>query len=80
MSREITTIETDKDWTKREIKNALEDMGTSVRSIAINAGLAGNTLYAVWRNPYPKAQSLIANALEIQPEEIWPSRYKQRKL
>ncbi|EGU38567.1 MULTISPECIES: helix-turn-helix domain-containing protein [Vibrio] len=81
MTQEITNVDANvrRDWTKREIMNALEDVGTSVRAISIANGKAPGTYYMVWNNTYRKAQEAIANALELSPEEIWPSRYQPKK-
>lgn len=41
-------------------------------------GLSPNTLKGALTSPYPKAERIIADALGLTPEEIWPQRYAAR--
>lgn len=63
------------DWHRDDILAAIKKRGTSLTRISIESGLAsttlGNALYRHW----PKGDRLIAQALGLFPEEIWPSRY-----
>ncbi|XKM12851.1 helix-turn-helix transcriptional regulator [Orbaceae bacterium ac157xtp] len=63
------------DWDKEYIKYQLKLKGYSLRQLSIASGLAPNTLSNVLRTPYPKAEKIIAQALQLSPNEIWPSRY-----
>lgn len=63
------------DWHRADIKAELEKRGLSLKKLALDAGLAEGTLSNVFRVKYPKAQKIIADALEVSPEAIWPSRY-----
>lgn len=63
------------DWHSADIIAALKKRGTSLSAVSRNSGLAsstpGNALYRHW----PKGERLIADALGVTPEQIWPSRY-----
>lgn len=63
------------DWHSADIITALKKRGTSLSAVSRNSGLAsptlGNALYRHW----PKGERLIADALGVTPEQIWPSRY-----
>lgn len=63
------------DWHAADIIAALKKHGTSLSAVSRNSGLApstlGNALYRHW----PKGETLIADALGVTPEQIWPSRY-----
>lgn len=63
------------DWHPADVKARLEKKGTSLAKLSRAEGLADATLRNVFRVNYPKAQKIIANALGVPPEEIWPSRY-----
>jgi len=63
------------DWHRADIKAALEKKGLSLTSLAISRGLKPGTLSNVFRVNYPKAQGIIAEAIGVSPETIWPSRY-----
>lgn len=67
------------DWHPADIVCALRKAGWSLRGLAIHHGYHPNTLmratHAARPTPWPKGQKLIADALGVQPWEIWPSRY-----
>ncbi len=64
------------DWHPADIKAALEKRGISLAQLGREAQLKEGTLNNAFRVKYPKAERIIATALEMQPEQIWPSRYK----
>ncbi|MEH4823886.1 helix-turn-helix domain-containing protein [Escherichia coli] len=41
-------------------------------------GLASRTLNNAFERHYPRAEKIIADALETTPEAIWPERYTSR--
>ncbi|MBL1639914.1 transcriptional regulator, partial [Klebsiella pneumoniae] len=49
---------------------------TSLTAVSRNAGLASSTLTNALNRRWPKGERLIAEALGIAPEQIWPSRYR----
>ncbi|EMF0718187.1 helix-turn-helix domain-containing protein [Citrobacter freundii] len=59
------------DWHSADIIAALKKRGTSLAALSREAGLASSTLSRSW----PRGDKLIADALGISPEIIWPSRY-----
>lgn len=63
------------DWHQADIKAELEKKGMNMSQLSRTAGLAESTLRNVFRVRYPKAQKIIAEALGVAPETIWPSRY-----
>jgi Ner family transcriptional regulator len=64
-----------KDWPPRKILSELDAKGWSLRQLALHNGYKGSWSPAL-RNPYPRVERLIASALNLAPEEIWPTRYK----
>ena len=64
------------DWHPADIIAALKKRGTSLTAVSHNAGLASSTLTNALNRRWPKGERLIAEALGIAPEQIWPSRYR----
>ncbi|WP_165010825.1 helix-turn-helix domain-containing protein [Neisseria yangbaofengii] len=67
-------------WHRADIVAALKKRGWSVRALSMAAGLAPNTLGTALQCPYKKGEKIIADALGIPPDEIWPQRYEARAL
>lgn len=64
------------DWHPADIIAALKKQGTSLAAVSRNAGLASSTLTNALNRRWPKGERLIAEALDVAPEKIWPSRYR----
>ncbi len=63
------------DWHPADIIAGLRKKGTSLAAVSRSAGLSSSTLANALLRPWPKGEKLIADALSISPEIIWPSRY-----
>ncbi|EAA5376458.1 transcriptional regulator [Salmonella enterica subsp. enterica serovar Ibadan] len=63
------------DWHSADIIAALKKRGTSLSAVSRKSGLASSTLANALIRHWPKGERLIAEALGIVPEQIWPSRY-----
>lgn len=66
------------DTHRADIVAALRKKGWSLRALSLQSGLAAGTLKAALERPYPKAERIIASALGVAPETIWPQRYAKR--
>lgn len=64
------------DWHRADIVAALKKRGLSVRQLSRDAGLGENTLANALRSPWPKGEKIIADAIDMTPEQLWPSRYR----
>lgn len=64
-------------WSREKILASLRERGTTAAAIADDAGLSRFTLYKALTTPYPKAQSIIARALGLSPQQIWPQFYDE---
>lgn len=64
-----------KDWHRAEIKCELEKKGISLAKLSRENGLNGDTLRNVFSRKWPKGEKIVADAIGVKPEEIWPSRY-----
>ena len=49
--------------------------GSTFAELSRTNGLHSRTLHNVLYKKWPKAEKIIADFLELKPEEIWPSRY-----
>ncbi|ECI4643152.1 transcriptional regulator [Salmonella enterica subsp. salamae] len=65
------------DWHPADILAGLRKRGTSLAAVSRQAGLASSTLANALIRHWPKGERLIAEALGVAPEQIWPSRYRK---
>ena len=68
---------TSKDWHRADIKAALEKNGWSLSRLAQFCGYNKKNLQHVLNKPYPAGEKFIAEAIGVEPAEIWPSRYNR---
>ena len=67
------------DWHRADVVAALKKAGWSVRALSIASGLGPDTLRNALYCPfYPKGEKIIADALGMKPEDIWPQRHAAR--
>jgi Ner family transcriptional regulator len=67
------------DWDRADIGAALKKSGTNLRQLSLNHGYSRNAASNACSKPYPKLEAIIAAALGLTVEDIWPSRCEQRK-
>lgn len=63
------------DWHKADIIAALKKKGTTLAELSRQSGLSSSTLSNALVRPWTKGESIIAEALNLKPSQIWPSRY-----
>ncbi|MBE8578682.1 helix-turn-helix domain-containing protein [Vibrio sp. OPT18] len=77
MNAELTQFDNGKpDMHRADIVAALKKKKLSLRRLSVSNGLAPTTLGNVMSRPWPKGEKIVADALGVNPEEIWPSRYE----
>jgi Ner family transcriptional regulator len=64
------------DWSGPRIVYELRLRGWSLRSLSVKSGLAPTTLGDAVRKHRPGYEQIIARAIGVRPEVIWPSRYQ----
>ncbi|MCX9039352.1 helix-turn-helix domain-containing protein [Citrobacter portucalensis] len=64
------------DWHPETIKAEVHKRGFSFRSLSLKNGYSKDSLKSVLRTPCRPYQQIVADALGVDPETIWPSRYK----
>lgn len=57
------------------IKFALHCKGTSIEALARQHGVSRFTAATALGRPFPKWECIIAEALSLRPEQLWPERY-----
>lgn len=67
------------DWHAADIIAALKKRGTSLAELSRQSGLSSSTLSNALVRPWTKGERIIATALELEPETIWPSRYVNKE-
>jgi Ner family transcriptional regulator len=65
------------DWHPAQVKAALEMAGTNLSRLAKHHGYAH--INEVLNRPWVAAERVVAKALGMRPEEIWPSRYERSR-
>lgn len=66
------------DWHREIIKAELHKRGITFRALDVKAGVKQDVVKSVLTRLCRKYELLVANALGVSPETIWPSRYEAR--
>lgn len=69
--------EKSQDWHRANIKAALEKAGWSLRKLAVANEYAPGVLSHPLNKQYPNGEAIIAKAIGVAPQVIWPSRYNE---
>ena len=67
-----------KNWHRIDIVAALHKAGVTMRELSVQAGLKPDSLKNALARPYPRGEKIIASALSLKPEDIWPERYSNQ--
>lgn len=63
------------DWHRADIGAALRKKGTTLAALSRSHGFASNSLQNSLVRKWPKGDKIIADAIGVNLENIWPSRY-----
>ncbi|MEG0202900.1 MAG: helix-turn-helix domain-containing protein [Citrobacter sp.] len=66
------------DWHREHIVAAVHVKGFTLRELSLRAGLKKDSLKNALYRSCPKYERIIADALGVSPDEIWPSRYTRK--
>lgn len=64
------------DWPSHYIVYRLRERGLSLRRVAVRKGYSPGSPAKTTKTPWPKMERVIADAIGVTPQEIWPSRYR----
>lgn len=68
-----------KNWHRIDIVAALHKTGVTRRELSVQAGLKPDSQKNALVRPYPRGERIIASALSLTPEDIWPERYSNQR-
>ena len=68
------------DWHPEQIKAAVRMRGPSLDALSRNHGYERSACRYALRRPWPAVEKIIADALGLSPQAIWPSRYDAKGL
>lgn len=63
------------DWPWERVKAELWARGLSLSALAREHDLHRQYVAGVASRPWPRMEAIIADALDLRPQDIWPSRY-----
>ncbi|EGE0164914.1 DNA-binding protein [Shigella flexneri] len=66
------------DWHAEQIKAAVRMKGKTLSQLSREAGLKPDTMRNVFRCHIPRYEAIIARYLDMEPAQIWPSRYMEK--
>lgn len=67
------------DWHKEDILAAVRKKKRSLSALSRENGLSSCTLNNALVRHWPRGEKIIANAIGLLPEQIWPSRYEMKR-
>lgn len=63
------------DWHRQDVMSEIRKRGTTLAELGRLHGCKPATAYNVFHRPYPKMERIIAEFLNMKPQDIWPTRY-----
>jgi Ner family transcriptional regulator len=66
-------------WTPDKIKIELLSRGTNLSKLSIDNGLSISACRVALVKPFPKAEKIIADFLDVSVEELFPNRYQKQQ-
>lgn len=73
LPNQISTLHND--WHPADIIAAIRKKGTTLAALSRESGLSSSTLANALSRPWAKGEKLIAQAIGVPADVIWPSRY-----
>lgn len=66
------------DWHRADVLAALKKAGWTLSALSHHHGYGRTTLHATFDRKWPKGEALIAEAIGLSPQSVWPSRYQEK--
>jgi Ner family transcriptional regulator len=63
------------DWHPADVLAALKKRGHSLAGLSVTNGYHPTAAGKSLKQPWPAMERLLADAIGVAPQEIWPSRY-----
>jgi Ner family transcriptional regulator len=77
MDSEGNTPSSPEDWHPADVLAALKKRGHSLSGLSVANGYHPTAAGKALRQSWPAVEKIIADALELTPQEIWPTRYDE---
>jgi Ner family transcriptional regulator len=68
------------DWHPADVLAALKKRGKTLSGISTAHGYHATAAGKALKQPWPAMEAVIAAAIGLAPEDIWPNRYNRRRL
>lgn len=65
----------DLDWHPADVLAALKKRGKTLAGLSVTNGYHPTAAGKALKRRWPALEAIIADALELSPAQIWPSRY-----
>lgn len=65
------------DWHQADITAALHKAGWTISALGLANGMSRSTLANAYSKSYPKAERIIAEAIGVPVQNVWPSRWNE---
>lgn len=66
------------DWHPADVQAALKKRGHTLAGLSAAHGYHATAAGKALKRPWPAVEALIADAIGIPPQQIWPRRYALR--
>lgn len=66
-----------KGWHREDIKAEIRKRGTTLRALSLNAGLSICAGTVALKKPFPSAQRVVSEFLNIPLHTLWPQWYDE---
>jgi Ner family transcriptional regulator len=66
------------DWHPADVQAALKKRGLSLAGLSTVNGYHATAAGKALKQPWPALEMLIAKAIGVPPQDIWPSRYNSQ--
>jgi Ner family transcriptional regulator len=76
---QVVSQEADTDWHPADVLAALKKRGKSLAGLSIAHGYHATAAGKALRRSWPALEAVIAEAIGVRPEKIWPSRYGSKR-
>lgn len=63
------------DWHPADVLAALKKRGLTLAGLSVANGYHATAAGKALKRPWPAIEMLIAQAIDLEPQRIWPSRY-----
>jgi Ner family transcriptional regulator len=67
------------DWHPADVLAALKKRGNTLSGLSVAHGYHATAAGKALKHPWPAMEAVIAAAIGMKPEEIWPTRYARKR-